>query len=67
MNSDVNSRVNSGVNTKLGVSMPILNQPYTAFAGMAKERVRYPTLGEEGADEDGGIKDGAWHGRGDTL
>ncbi len=35
---------------------------------MAKELVRYPALGEEGADEDGGIKDGAWHiFLGDTL
>jgi hypothetical protein len=34
---------------------------------MAKELVRDPALGEEGADEDRGIKDGTWHGRGDIL
>ena len=36
-------------------------------ACIAKERIRYPALGEEGADEDRRIKHGAWHGLGDTL
>ena len=42
-------------------------QEKNPFACIAKELVRYPALGEEGADEDGRIKDGAWHGRGDIL
>ena|SRR6266851_4429597 len=42
-------------------------QEKSPFACMAKELVRYPTLGEECADEDGGIKHGAWHGVCDTL
>jgi hypothetical protein len=37
------------------------------FTCMAKELVRYPTLGKESADEDGRIKHGAWHGLGDIL
>jgi hypothetical protein len=43
-------------------------QEKSSFTGMAKELVRYPALGEEGADEDGRIKDGAGHVfLGDTL
>ena len=36
-------------------------QEKSPCARMAKELVRYPALGEEGADEDRGIKDGAEH------
>ena len=43
-------------------------QEKSPFACMVKELVRYPALGEEDANEDGGIKDGAWHVfLGDTL
>jgi hypothetical protein len=42
-------------------------QEKSSCAGMAQELVRYSALGEEGADEDGGIKHGAWHGLGDIL
>jgi hypothetical protein len=42
-------------------------QEKSSFTGMAKELVRHAALDEEGADEDGGVKHGAGHGRGDIL
>ena len=42
-------------------------QEKSPCACLTKELVRDPALGKESTDEHGGIKDGAGHGRGDTL